>query len=326
MVDVTRDGRFYIKTWNTVKVPHDGDPYTIFAKIIPPYVSVERAWVHNYYTGQTNSDMWDKQEIMTTMGMTNVDVDSDDTNIGTTDGIGTDHADDDQTHLNGYVGGRIPLSQGMYSGTRRTTDGDKTRAGLTGGQPLSQWYKDRIIGPNNKERFHSLGLGHNAIMSGPAAIRYCVDDYWGAVNVSGHTCSITEPRLIAMQTVTDVVGHSGGDAEWLLTGSNDLEVDELTSDAWFMFGEGGVSTDEGDDYNQTPASVAAGIPSADDSGYQGLTGVSTRFESWASAGWTPNDQDSETGFNTGVDIVVQSKITLECRTLKPAQRKIWTPN
>lgn len=323
MVDVTRDGRFFMKTWNVVKVPHDGDPYTVFAKIIPPYVSVERAWVHNWYTGVGQSDPWDKQEIMVTMGMTNIEMNEGETNIGTTDGVGTDHGDDDVDHLNGFVGGHMPLSSQAYTGITANTSLDKTRVGLNGGQPLSLWYKDRMIG---KQHNHNMGLGKNAIMTAADKIRFCVDDYWGQTNVSGHTCSIQMPRLIAMQAVTDVVGHtSGGDPEWLLTGTNDLQVDTLTSDAWFLFGESGIGQDEADDHNETPASVAAGIPSYDNSAYQGL-GVSSQFENWASFGWTPNSQDDESGFNASTDIVVQSKITLECRTLKPSQRKLWTPN
>lgn len=329
MVDVTRDGRFYIKTWNSVLVPHDGDPYTIFAKIIPPYVSVERAWVHLYYTSAATADLWDRQEILTTMGMTNLMDDGSETTIGTTDGVGTDHSDDDQDHLNGWIGGRLPLAEGMYSGTRQDTALDKHGVGISGGRPLSQWYKDRMI----FERSHTLGLGRNALMTGAGAVTYMVDDYVnnGPINVSGHTCNITEPRLIVMQTVTDTPGAetSTGYPNYLLSGDSDLKVDELTSDAWFLFGDQGVTAMENSsDVEETVSSIQAGIPQHDASSYTNVAtgGASAQFERWATQGWLPNDQDNQAGIlaGDGEDIVVQAKVSLECRTLKPAQRKIWT--
>lgn len=322
------DGVFYIKTMNEVRVQKDGMPYTVFAKIIPPGVIVEHMWMSIWQLSEdkiASGNLHHKQQFVNTIGMANIDIASgadDWSGVGSTDGTGTG-LEDSQDHLNGWVATKLPLSSlGMID----EDDQQDYHVGMVGNKyDFSRWYKDRQI--DKDEGW--MGFGSNAIMVESDTMRYQHFYSTGrdGKNVTGHQCSVDSFKLIALQCATDAIvadGHTQ-DPEMHLAGDNSGNLDNLSTQAFYLFGDQGVS------YADTLSSYdgASSIGGQHSGAYENAESArdlkTDQLEYWATKGWIENTSGSGITGSVDSDLITQAKVTLKCKILKPRQSRVWTP-
>lgn len=331
MARYNRDGTIYSKSVNSVVVPHDGAPYTLAAKLIPPYIAVNRYWVTGYIIDKsaTGHDPWAKATSIVSGAMTNVVLDTgadDFSSVGTQDGTGA-LLKSDQDHLNGFVQRYLPtVRDGDPSfWDQDVVSGPEVDAGLTGSQiGIAMPYKDKEF--FNRETIY--GLGRNSIMTQSNKIRFCSEFRVDGSNI-GRGCDISSWRLVAIQGWSaDMAPNMTNDAEMLLAGNSSGNLDELAQAVHGFFGNQGQSSMQSTDGEiETPAAIRMGIADED-------TIRNSQINYWLTSGWSPEaETDGEAdhteqniGWNVEADFVMQMKVTLELKVLTERVRNIWTPN
>lgn len=318
MAKYTRDGTLYIKTWGSVKVPSDGAPYTIVAKAIPPYVAVNRYWIHGWMTGSDVMDHEDKQQIVLSAAMANFEINTgvdDATSVGAVDGSGSGLSDD-QDHLNGFTGKHLPMSRtpAMYDSDGSDAN-DIDLMGTWVGK-VSDWYRTREF--CHYEAF--MGLGKNAFVTSNSGIRYHAETV-KAGRVNGAGCSIDEWRYLAIQAATDEITGSflADDPEELIAGHATLDLDTLAKDVHLWFGQEGIGYDDNTTDRWSHSLEGMGLEPTE-GGFQ-----NDQLNKWMQMGWSADD-DSESGLTTGSSIHTQVKLTLECKVLTPNKSRVFSPN
>lgn len=363
MARFSRDGTFYIKTLSGIEVHADGAPYVAFAKAIPPFVAVNRYWVHGWYTGKDQMDPHEKQQIITSGRFGNIDIDVDGLTSWGTTGTGTGGATA-QSNLNGFVGRYLPRGGGVAGYGQDWYDQDATDeagTGLVGGATLDSDPDEGsgddstdLVGGNmswqakqrewlSDERM--FGLGRNAIMTAADKIRFC-GEFVKKGRVNGYGCNIDSWRLIAIDALTAVIEEEETDSIGThLFGNSTMNPDLLMNQAYYFFGEqdargaanitgmGGTGNPgasgnlDAGEMIPPPSGILTGMVGDDEySGVGGLAGVD--IWKWMTQGFGTEDNSTNegSGLDKGSQLTFQLKVTLECKTIKPISRNVYTPN
>mgnify|MGYP001215399174 CR=1 FL=1 len=364
MARYRRDGTFYIKTLGGIEVPASGMPYVSFAKMIPPYVAVNRYWVHMWITGQGALPVHSKQQAIVSGRMANAPIDVD-LSAWTTDGSGL-AGDNGQDHANGIVGRYMPRSGGSYAAAEANWyDGDATEdagTGLTGANVMiddddSSGDPDTVANQfqmsqqaKAREFLHwegMYGLGKNAIMTSQDKIRYC-SEVVKSGRISGYGCNVDQWRLIGIDTLTAGLRESSSDddtdqAELMLFGNTTPNPDTLMAQAFYFFGEEGRVGDStsskfvlDDSGSPRELNAPSAIGNSILSDAQGTGGIhATDIHKWMTESISTynsnNTEDSGatmrgSGLDDSTGLIVQTKVTLECKTLKTVNRRLYTPD
>lgn len=324
MAKYNREGTIYIKNLTGIVVPSDGSTKGIFAKAIPPYTVVNRFWVHCWITGLKGLPMHAKQHAVVSGRMSNMPGEINDLASGST-----------MDTLEELIAAYMPRSpDDPFNGDE--TDG--SHIGLLGdrtNRDLSLWAKER-------EWFHyetMLG-GRNSYITKADAIRFSAE-FSKQGRVSGHGCNVDQWRLIAIDANTDgLASDHNTDVEKHVWGDTTANPDVLARQMYQFFGDQGASglgwaaanTSSEDAYTaelNTPNLQRAGMISETASpdyhtvGTWASTGIGTSG-SWNAE--TTDDTDPGSGLDEDCPLIMQTKVTLELKTIKPSITNIWTPN
>lgn len=323
MARTTNDGTIYVKNVVGIDVPADGAARGLFAKAIPPWMIVKRYWVHLWMTGKDEMDPFSKQYIAVSGRMANMSLDIDD--LANSSSHGTL-----QEMINIYC----PRGMGQ-----EPFDGDEAEA-IAGSElygrglgKLSRFAKDR-------EWLHyetMLGLGGKAIMTNSNKIRYTAE-HTTRGNISGHGCNSDVFRLVMIDVNTDAFASDiNQDVQKHVFGSATANADGLMQEAYYFFGEQGInnylsyesnaSASNWYSHTVTPSGSMANIDETDTLQHDG-TSQSGLLTAWSSNGFgTSSGSTNEgSGFDTDCQINVQATVTLECKMIKPINRKVWSPD
>lgn len=350
MARYTSDGRFYIKTLNATMVKHDGGAYVNFAKAIPPYVAVNRAWIHMWNTGVDAQPMHQKQQAIVSGRFGNmVNFDEDSSIRNEVDGSGQ-QGPAAQDKLNGFVEYHLPRQDEDGSPWDNAVTADAGHnVGMVGGPEGGN--QGGAFGWNAKGRefMHSemlFGLGKNAIVTASNQIRYC-NEIVKQVNISGRGCNIDMWRLFAIDTMSNNLNDSfyeTTDEEdnwmWHVFGSRTPNPVRLRQEAFYLFGNQGVQNianlnadSTAGDEQATPLGQNMGIDEAQAPFFPGLESndLGQDFHNWlisnhGFSGDHHNENITDSGLTEGTDILSQTKVTLECKVIKPRIRNIYTPD
>lgn len=322
MANTRNDGTIYVKNVVGVDVPANGITKGIFAKAIPPWMIVKRYWVHLWMTGKDEMDPFSKQHIAVSGRMANMSLDINDlANASSHDSL--------EKMINTYM--PRGMGQEQFDGdTDQTVDGTELYGRGLG--KMSRYAKER-------EWLHYetlLGLGGKAIMTNSNKIRYTAE--WVTKgNVSGHGCNSDVFRLIAIDVNTDTFANDiNQDVQSHVFGNTTADADALMQEAYYFFGEQGVQNIYSGDIStpsnwhanvSTPSGQMASVDELDSGSYTGWETVGN-LGKWASTGFGTSDSDANegSGFDSDCQINVQGTITLECKMIKPVNRRVWSPD
>lgn len=329
MAKFRRDGTFYIKSLGGVDLASNGARKGLFCKAIPPYVVVERAWIHFWALGTNGVPMNAKQEIQISGRMANMDLD-------------IDANADQSTHdtLEELMARYMPtgLGQEQFDDDQADASGAGLAAGGSG--PMSKWARER--------EFYSyqafMGLGKNAMMTESNTIRYVCEGSTGStgINISGRGCNIDQFRLIGIDASTEVFANDINQAvETHVWGNVTADPSELAQQAFYAFGHQGAApatqwpgniTNTFEDTVSSPDGTQMGI---DETGASAVNPFATdsMLYRWLNTGYGEDaqlemdatDDSGGSGFDDGTVMNVQTAVTLKCKTIKPIARNIFTP-
>lgn len=322
MAKYNREGTLYIKNVTGVNVAADGQPVGVFAKAIPPYAVVNRFWVTCYVTGAQGLPMHAKQHMVISGRMGNMPGEIEDLS-------GAANYDS----IEKLMGAFIPR------GPSEPFDGDEAETEdvdlIQQGSDASLWSKDREF-----LHYEAMLGGRNAFITKSDAIRFSTS-FSRKGTVSGYGCNVDQWRLIGIDVNTDGIANDiNEDAMLHVWGDSTPNPNTLMRSLYQFYGDQGVADYVGGSYNAssednfsgdlgTPNAVRAGIT-------QGTVGDNwSTVGNWAKTGFghdgswaaeTRDDTDAGSGFDEDGALIVQTKVTLEIKTLKPRIRNMWTPN
>ena len=327
-------GRFWIKTMGGIEVPADGEPYTVFAKAIPPYIAVNRAWVHIWMTGKTSSGLHDKQQMLISGQFSNLHADTDGGDPATGNATG-DGGSSGQTGLNGFVDRHQPIASGDQNLFDIDADEEVAGMGITSYNPdkseasqMSIMAQEREFVGHGKPYKCQFGLGHNAFLDGAASLRYAKEYVKNDFGVGNPSLDIKQWRLISLRGWTDTLQNIEDD-DWhkMVFGADSPDMSSLANEANRLFGEQGQSPWwSGSDaaQNFTPNELGTGVGEVDNfltnSVYPWMT------SSWGTSASTSGGTLGGSGLDSDVVMMLQAKVTLECAVVKPTPMNIYTPD
>lgn len=334
MAGYRRDGTFYIKNRVGIDVPSDGTRKGLFGKAIPPYVVVDKAWVHIWALGTNGVPMNAKQELQISGRMGNMDLDID------AESTGTSH-----DTLEEIMARYIPTdtNQEWLDDDQADVEGAGLGAGANG--PMSKWAKDREW----YDYQCMMGLGRNAMMTQSNTLRFVAENSTGSrgKKISGYGCNVQQFRYIGIDVSSEVYSSDiNQDVEKHVWGATTAAPKELSQQAFYAFGHQG----QGDERSHFVASQNTSFETATGSvdgtnlgidpyhsfasPYGGYNAVGLTLYDWMSTGYghgdhtldmDASDDTGGSGFDDGTPINVQGSITLRCKTIKPRQSNIYTP-
>ena len=334
-------GTFYIKTMGGIEVPADGLPYTAFAKAIPPFIAVNRAWVNVWLTGKNSSGLHDKQQMLITGQFSNINLDMDSTSEPAhNDGLG-EGGTAGQKSLNGFVDTHQPIASGDHNVWDEHSNEEDVGLGITSHDPDTEEATQISDAARTREFMSAggpykviFGLGKNSFMDGAASMRY--HHHINKGGKSGFSpanpgLDITKWRLFSLRGWTDSISNHVEQDDWHhhTFGADEPDIDGLTDEAHKFFGVQGVGAHHNESTttlaNQwTPAGIRMGVDEDD-------TISPYNFQPWLRSGWGTsgaNDGTALGGSGLDVDnpIMMQTKVTLECAVLKPRPMNIYSPD
>lgn len=327
-------GRFYIKTMSGIEVPADGLPYTAFAKVIPPYVAVNRAWVHLWMTGKTSAGLHDKQQMLISGQFSNINLDVNTTPLDD-DGEGTGGTAG-QDKLNGFVDYHQPIASGDKNLYDMDNDQEEPGIGITSwdadeseATQIAMTARQREFLGRNSPYKCNFGLGANAFLDGAASLRYAKEYTKNNFGVGNPNLDIKSFRLISIRGWTDTLqGIEADDWHFHVFGNTTPDPDSLMRDASRFFGQQGMGMKEveGDttsDDDFTPSDLRTGIGLQDSTNNEVFPWLQS---GWGTSGSTSGSTLGGSGFDSDVVMMLQAKVTLECAVVKPTPMNIYTPD
>lgn len=328
-------GRFWIKTMGGIEVPADGLPYTVFAKVIPPYVAVNRAWVHLWMTGKTSAGLHDKQQMLISGQFSNIWLDSDGTIIDNA-GEGTGGSAG-QDKLNGFVDYYQPIASGDNNLWDNDNDEEEPGMGITSYNPdrtegatISDMARQREFLGKSKPYKCNFGLGNNAFLDGQASLRYAKEYRKEDFGVGNQSLDIKQFRLISIRGWTDTLQNIEED-DWHMHvfGQDSPDPDTMSFEASRFFGTQGMGNITAENTTTvasqwTPEQLRTGVAETDTvSPYNFIPWMSS---SWGTSGSTSGSTLGGSGLDSDVVMMLQAKVTLECAIVKQTPTNIWTPD
>lgn len=321
MAKFNREGTLYIKNVTGVTVASDGVMKGAFAKAIPPYSVVNRYWVTCWITGAKAVPMHAKQHVVVSGRMANMPGEVNDLASGGT-----------HDTIEELIGAYIPRhGQEPFDGDQA----DVASTDLIGqGYDMSLWAKSR-------EWLHyeaMLGGGKNSFITKADAIRFSAN-YTKSGTISGYGCNVDQWRLIAIDINTnglsDDINQSVEEHVW---GDTVANPEVLARGLYQFYGNQGLSSyhpavhgaETEDDWAST---VRA--PDLDRAGLSEGNPDHNTVTKWARTGYgdpgswdagTSDDTTAGSGFKEDCPLILQTKVTLEIKTLKPRITNMWTPN
>lgn len=326
MAKYNREGTLYIKNVTGVNVAAGGVPVGVFAKAIPPYAVVNRFWVTCYVTGAEAVPMHAKQQVVISGRMGNMP--------GEINDLATESSHETLQQL---IGAYIPrgASEPFDGDESETTDVDLIQQG----SDQSSWSKDREF-----LHYETMLGGRNAYITKADAIRFSTH-FQKQGTVSGYGCNVDQWRLIAIDCNTDGLANDiNEDPKLHVWGDATPNPEVLARSLYQFYGDQGVSHYVGGIYGAssednwaanvaTPNLVGSGMSEGTEGANWSTVGnwAKTGFGhdgTWGTSGSTfaTDDTSAGSGFDDESALIVQTKVTLEIKTLKPRITNMWTPN